>query len=100
MKEVFTEMDPKDIECEYLNGVYAEIANLLGVEAALTMHTAFRGQQLNFPVNFFTSDFIREQVIREYDGGNVKQLATKYGYSEKWIRKILKSSLESEKCGQ
>ena len=82
-------MDPKDIECEYLNGVYAEIANLLGVEAALTMHTAFRGQQLNFPVNFFTSDFIREQVIREYDGGNVKQLATKYGYSEKWVRNII-----------
>lgn len=89
MKEVFTEMDPKDIECEYLNGVYAEIANLLGVEAALTMHTAFRGQQLNFPVNFFTSDFIREQVIREYDGGNVKQLATKYGFSEKWVRNII-----------
>lgn len=89
MKEVFTEMDPKDIECEYLNGVYAEIANLLGVEAALTMHTAFRGQQLNFPVNFFTSDFIREQLIREYDGGNVKQLATKYGYSEKWVRNII-----------
>ena len=89
MKEVFTEMDPTDIECEYLNGVYAEIANLLGVEAALTMHTAFRGQQLNFPVNFFTSDFIREQVLREYDGGNVKQLATKYGYSEKWVRNII-----------
>ena len=89
MKEVFTEMDPKDIECEYLNGVYAEIANLLGVEAALTMHTAFRGQQLNFPVNFFTSDFIREQVLREYNGGNVKQLATKYGYSEKWVRNII-----------
>ena len=89
MKEVFTEMDPKDIECEYLNGVYAEIANLLGVEAALTMHTAFRGQQLNFPVNFFTSDFIREQVLREYDGGNVKQLATKYGFSEKWVRNII-----------
>ena len=89
MKEVFTEMDPKDIECEYLNGMYAEIANLLGVEAALTMHTAFRGQQLNFPVNFFTSDFIREQVIHEYDGGNVKQLATKYGYSEKWVRNII-----------
>ena len=69
--------------------MYAEIANLLGVEAALTMHTAFRGQQLNFPVNFFTSDFIREQVIREYDGGNVKQLATKYGYSEKWVRNII-----------
>ena len=45
MKEVFTEMDPKNIESEYLNGVYNEIANLLGVECALVLHSAFRGQQ-------------------------------------------------------
>ena len=31
MKEIFTEMDPKNIESEYLNGAYYEIANLLGV---------------------------------------------------------------------
>ena len=90
MKEVFTEMDPKNIESEYLNGVYNEIANLLGVECALVLHSAFRGQQINFPVNFFTSEFIGEQVIKEYDGHNVKQLATKYGYSEKWIRNMIK----------
>ena len=90
MKEVFTEMDSKDIESEYLNGVYNEIANLLGVDCALVLHSEFRGQQINFPVNFFTSEFIGEQVINEYDGHNVKQLATKYGYSEKWIRKMIK----------
>lgn len=89
MKEVFTEMDPKNIESEYLNGVYNEIANLLGVEAAIVLHSAFRGQQINFSVNFFTSEFIGKQVIKEYDGHNIKQLATTYGYSEKWIRNII-----------
>ena len=44
MKEVFTDMDPKNIESEYLNGVYNEIANLLGVDCALVLHSAFRGQ--------------------------------------------------------
>ena len=29
----------------------------------------------------------------EYNGYNIKQLATKYGYSEKWIRKILKQHI-------
>lgn len=89
MKEVFTGMNPKEIKSENLNGVYKEIANLLSVEAALVLHSAFRGQQINFPVNFLTSQFISGEVIKEYNGQNVKQLATKYGYSEKWIRKMI-----------
>lgn len=96
MKEVFTEMNPKKIESEHLNGVYNEIANLLGVEEAIVLHSAFRGQQINFPVNFFKSEFIGKQVIKEYDGHNIKQLATKYGYSEKWIRKMIKESKEQK----
>ena len=47
MKEVFTDMDSKDIKSEYLNGVYNEISVLLGIEAALTLHSEFRGQQIN-----------------------------------------------------
>lgn len=39
MKEVFTDMDSKDIKSEYLNGVYNEISVLLGIEAALTLHS-------------------------------------------------------------
>lgn len=89
MREAFTRMDPKKIEVEYLNGIYNEIANLLGVEAAIVLHSAFRGQQINFPVNFFTSEFISRQVINEYNGQNIKQLATKYGYCEKRIRKMI-----------
>lgn len=96
MKEVYTDMDPKEIESEYLNGVYNEIATLLGVEAALVLHSTFRGQQINFPVNFFTGEFIGEQIKKEYDGHNVKQLATKYGYSEKWVRKLVKEKKEKE----
>lgn len=56
MKEVFTDMDSKDIKSEYLNGVYNEISVLLGIEAALTLHSEFRGQQINFPVNFFRTN--------------------------------------------
>lgn len=89
MKEVFTDMDKENIKNENLNGVYSEVANLLGTKAAQTLHIAFRDQQINFPVNFFTSEFIGSQIIKEYDGHNVKQLATKYSYSEKWIRKMI-----------
>ncbi|MCI9146500.1 MAG: Mor transcription activator family protein [Eubacterium sp.] len=88
-------MDPSKLKCEYLNGAYNDIANLLGMDAVLKLHAAYRGQQITFPVHLFTKEFIAAQIVNEYDGYNVKQLATKFGYSEKWIRKILKDHIDN-----
>ena len=83
-------MDPSKIRGEYLNGAYNELANLLGIDAVLKIYNAYRGQQLTLPVQLFSKEFIIRQIVDEYDGYNNKRLATKFGYSEKWIRKILK----------
>ncbi len=88
-------MDPSKLKCEYLNGAYNDIANLLGMDAALKLHAAYRGQQITFPVQLFTKEFIAAQIVNEYNGYNLKQLATKFGYSEKWIRKILKDHIDN-----
>lgn len=94
MKEVYVKMDPSKLKCEYLNGAYNDIANLLGIDAVLKLHAAYRGQQITFPVQLFTKEFIAIQIVNEYDGYNLKQLATKFGYSEKWTRKILKDHID------
>lgn len=94
MREVFIKMDPSKLKCEYLNGAYNDIANLLGIDAVLKLHAAYRGQQITFPVQLFTKEFIANQIVNEYNGYNIKQLATKFGYSEKWIRKILKDHID------
>lgn len=94
MQGVRFEMDMNNIKCEYLNGAYSDIANLLGIEAVLKLHSAYRGQQVTFPVQLFSKEFMIMQIVNEYNGYNVKQLATKYGYSEKWIRKILKDHID------
>ena len=91
MREVFTEMPQDEIQSNQLSHIYCELAELVGTEAALKIHAVYRGQQINFPVNLFTKEFVQEQILREYDGTNVKQLASKFGYSEKWIRTILKT---------
>lgn len=88
-------MDNTEIKCEYLNGIYNELANLLGTDAAMKIHAAYRGQQMTFPVEFFSKQFIKNRIASEYDGHNIKQLATKHGYSEKSIRKILKEYIDS-----
>ena len=87
-------LDTKNIKGEYLNGVYNELANLLGIDVVLKIHASYRGQQVTFPVELFSKEFIAMQIVREYDGHNVKQLATKYEYTERTIRKILKDHID------
>lgn len=97
MQGVTLKMDASNIKCEYLNDAYSELANLLGIEAVLKIHSTYRGQQITFPVQLFSKEFLKKQIIDEYNGYNIKQLATKYGYSEKWVRQILKEHIDKQK---
>lgn len=64
MKEVYINMNPNEIESEYLNGVYNEIANALGIEAAITIYSTYRGQQITFPVNFSQQNLSHQELRR------------------------------------
>ena len=90
-KEV-TEMAIKDPEL--LNNVYKEISERLGMDTAMEIYRMFKGQQISFPVCFFNPAKIQKLIIEEYNGTNLKILATKYNYSEKTVRRIIKESLE------
>lgn len=82
-----------DKESPYLllNSVYRDISEKMGMEAAIEIYQMFRGQQITFPVRLFDSSQLHRIIAREYDGTNLKQLAMKYGYSEKTVRRIIKS---------
>lgn len=80
-------------EKEYLNGTYKRIADLIGMDNAKLIFKEYRGQQITFPVEFYSKEYIYRQIIAEYDGSNLKLLATKYGYSERTIRRILKENV-------
>ena len=79
---------------EYLNSVYKEIGEKLGPEVALEIYQMFKGQQICFPVRFFNPARIHQVIIEEYDGTNVRALATKYDYSEKTIRRIVRKNVD------
>ena len=79
---------------ELLNSVYREISEKMGMETALEISQLFKGQQICFPIRFFSPAKIQECIVREYDGTNIRALAVKYGYSEKTIRRILKDSTD------
>lgn len=79
---------------ELLNNVYKEISERLGMDTAMEIYRMFKGQQISFPVRFFNPAKIQKLIIEEYNGTNLKILATKYNYSEKTVRRIIKESLE------
>lgn len=88
-------INTKKIKGEDLNGAYSELAALLGIDAVLKLHGKYRGTQLFFPVELFSREFLTMQIVEEYNGHNIKELATKYGYTEKWVRKILKENIDN-----
>ncbi len=81
-------------DAELLNTVYREIAEKLGMDTAMEIHGLFKGQQITFPIRFHNPKRIHQDIIKEYDGSNIKALAVKYNYSEKTIRHIIRSSVE------
>ena len=99
MKNVFSDVNAEEVTPECLNGVYCELANLIGTEATFKIYETYRGQQITFPVYMFNKDFIAKKIMEEYNGRNVKLLASKFGYSEKWIRKIIKDNKQEENNG-
>lgn len=76
-------------EPELLNDVYREIGESLGIETAVAFYGYFRGQQISYPMRLLSPEGVRRCIIREYNGSNLRQLAAKYGYSEKSLRRIL-----------
>lgn len=76
-----------------LAGVYKEVAETVGVDNAFKIFENFKGQQLMFPLKFYSSEFTAQQIIEEYyDGSTVRELVRKFGYSESRIRQILRET--------
>ncbi len=88
------EVDILPKEAELYNSVYKEISEIIGLDATLKIYLRFKGQQVSFPVRLYNPHLIQQNVIKEYDGTNIKELAKKYDYSEKTIRRMIRDSVE------
>ena len=91
------EVDFMKKEIDLYNDIYKEISEIIGLDNTLKIYLRFKGQQITFPVRLYNSHMIQKSVIKEYDGTNIAELARKYDYSEKTIRRMIKDSLEEDK---
>lgn len=89
-----SEEENVDKETELYNAVYKEISEIIGLDATLKIYLRFKGQQISFPVRLYNPNLIQQKVIKEFDGTNIQELAQKYDYSEKTIRRMIRDSVE------
>lgn len=78
---------------ELFNTIYKELSEEFGFDVAIKMYQTYKGMQITFPTRLFNPDYVKKQIPIEYDGTNIKQLAKKYGYSEKTIRRMISKEL-------
>lgn len=78
-------------------GLCKELAENLGMLAAMKTARNWGGQNLYFPKSQGLFSCEREkQIFNEFDGTNHAQLAKKYGLSLQWIYKIVKRVQKEE----
>lgn len=87
----------KKVDSKDLNGIYKEFAEVLGFEVTQLIFKYFKGLQVTFPTKLLSKNYVEKKVVEEYDGSNTKELARKYNYSERWVRRVLKESREGKK---
>ncbi len=90
-------MDNKLKSSKTLNGVYETMSEIIGFDNVVKLYENFKGSQINFPTRLFSKEFVLKETLKSYDGTSesINLIATKYSYSERTIRKLLKNHLDS-----
>jgi len=77
------------IDTDALQSVYKKLDELLGTEEMLKFYREFRGTQLNLPMKLYDRDGTVEAIRGNYPQMSEKQLADKYGYSQRWVKRVI-----------
>lgn len=83
-------MANNDVNVAALQSFYRQLNELVGTEAMLQVWQEFKGTQLTIPLHLYDRKLAGAQVKKLYNGGNARALASQFGYSEKWVRKVAK----------
>ena len=85
-----------DGDFTHFNGVYKEMAELLGNEAALQIWNRYAGVIVSFPKQLYSKEHIR-QYIRENSGKKKpSEIARAIGLTERRVRQIIREEKKRE----
>ncbi|MCE5256055.1 MAG: hypothetical protein LLF89_04330 [Spirochaetaceae bacterium] len=88
--EKWIEEIASDITIESLPEAYRILADAIGLPATIQAAPRLSGLELYFPkVGRLLEQKRNDMIRREFNGGNYRHLATKYGLTERWVRNIV-----------
>ena len=86
----------QESKSQYLNGIYKDLAENLGLKVAEIFFEHYKGLQITFPLKFYSKEYLMNEICREHaNGKDYRELSRKYGYSERWIRSIINNAKRS-----
>lgn len=83
-------MERKQERTPVYAGVYEEIAEIIG-----EFYERFKGQQFVFPMKLYSKEYVVQEIKRLQGKQKISDIAKKFGYSERYVRKML---AESNRC--
>lgn len=88
-------MSKADAPMGQFNGIYEELAMLIGIDSVIKIYDLYKGQQVSFPKRLFSQNFVEGQILQGcHDSKSVKAMAMKFGYTERWVRGVLQKHME------
>ena len=63
---------------------------MIGVDNTKKIYEEYRGQQISFPNHIYTKEYIQTYLLENYNGKNMRNMAKKFGYTERRLRQLLK----------
>lgn len=92
-------INAEGLQIEDLPQAYQDVARLFGIEMALAFSKHFGGLNIYFPqIENLMRKKRDENICREFDGSNYRELARKYKLSDIHIRKIVNKARKDKKC--
>ena len=79
-------------------GVYEEIAEIIGEERIEEFYERFKGQQFVFPMKLYSREYVMQEISHLYGKEKISDIAKKFGYSERYVRKMLAEANRGEMC--
>jgi len=75
------------------NNEYAELIQLLGIDATLKLYIHYRGCNIRFPKHFYRAEYVVEAASKCMEKREREKIAIVCGYTAQWLERKVKQYL-------
>lgn len=76
-------------------GIYQELVEIVGEDLISQIYERLHGMEVSMPSRLYSIEYVIELAAKE-DPSEWKKIARKYGYNEKYLKRLILEKLESQ----